>query len=79
MLVFCYELLKERKDILAMWQQKFQYILIDEFQDINKVQYEIVLDVAGGISMFGIIGSGIQHSFGTDTVETIRQIPISID
>ena len=43
MLVFCYELLKERKDILAMWQQKFQYILIDEFQDINKVQYEICL------------------------------------
>ncbi|WP_455717036.1 ATP-dependent helicase [Anaerosporobacter sp.] len=42
MLVFCYELLKERSDILSLWQKKFQYILIDEFQDINRVQYEIV-------------------------------------
>ncbi len=42
MLVYCCELLKERKDILSAWQKKFQYILIDEFQDINKVQFEII-------------------------------------
>ncbi|HBY71313.1 MAG TPA: ATP-dependent DNA helicase, partial [Lachnospiraceae bacterium] len=35
MLVYCYELLSERPDILKLWQNKFQYILIDEFQDIN--------------------------------------------
>lgn len=42
MLLLCYELLSERKDILAMWQNRFRYILIDEFQDINQVQYDIV-------------------------------------
>ena len=42
MLVMCHELFTQRKDILAAWQRKFQYILVDEFQDINKVQYEIV-------------------------------------
>lgn len=42
MLVYCYELLSQRKDILSSWQRKFQYILIDEFQDINKIQFEIV-------------------------------------
>lgn len=42
MLVYCYELLTQRKDILSMWQSQFDYILIDEFQDINRVQYEIV-------------------------------------
>lgn len=42
MLVLCYELLKERSDILSAWQNKFKYILIDEFQDINKVQYDII-------------------------------------
>ena len=41
-LVYTYELLKEREDIRKAWQQKFPYILIDEFQDINKIQYEIV-------------------------------------
>ena len=42
MLVLCYELFTQRKDILAAWQNKYRYILIDEFQDINRVQYEIV-------------------------------------
>lgn len=42
MLVMCYELFKERPDILAAWQRKYKYILIDEFQDINRLQYEII-------------------------------------
>ncbi len=42
MLLLCYELLAERKDILKLWQDKFRYILIDEFQDINQVQYDIM-------------------------------------
>lgn len=32
-LVYTYQLLKERKDLLAAWQNKYQYILVDEFQD----------------------------------------------
>ena len=43
MLLYCHELLTTRRDILAKWQQKYQYILIDEFQDINKIQYDIIL------------------------------------
>ena len=42
MLLYCYELFVQRKDILAAWQKKFQYILVDEFQDINQLQYDIV-------------------------------------
>ena len=42
MLSMCYELFKARPDILTAWQKKYQYILIDEFQDINRLQYEIV-------------------------------------
>lgn len=42
MLVYTYELFRERKDILALWQKQYPYILIDEFQDINKLQFEIV-------------------------------------
>lgn len=38
----CWELLKKRPDILAAWQKKFQYILVDEVQDMNQVQYDIV-------------------------------------
>lgn len=63
MLVFCYELLKERKDILAMWRQKFQHILIDEFQDINKVQYEIVKMLAGKGDHLFIVGDDDQSIY----------------
>ena len=34
MLLYCYDLLTGRKDILAGWQNKFRYVLVDEFQDI---------------------------------------------
>ena len=39
-LVYTYELLKEREDIRKAWQQKFPYILIDEFQDTDQMQVE---------------------------------------
>ena len=42
MILYCYELFVQRKDILEAWQKKFQYILVDEFQDINQLQYDIV-------------------------------------
>lgn len=42
MLLLCYELLTQRPDILKFWQSKFKYILIDEFQDINQIQYDII-------------------------------------
>ena len=42
MLCMCYELLNCRDDVLKAWQAKFKYILVDEFQDINMMQYKIV-------------------------------------
>ena len=63
MLVFCYELLKERPDILALWQQKFKYILIDEFQDINRVQYEIIKLLATPDNNLFIVGDDDQSIY----------------
>ncbi|KAB2337242.1 AAA family ATPase [Cytobacillus depressus] len=42
MLLGCYELFKNEPAILSRYQNRFQYFLIDEFQDINKVQYELI-------------------------------------
>ena len=42
MLVQTWQLFKERPDILLAWQKKYTYILIDEFQDINRIQYEVI-------------------------------------
>ncbi len=37
-----YQLLCDREDLREAWQQRFAYLLVDEFQDINPIQYEIV-------------------------------------
>ncbi|ALC91825.1 ATP-dependent DNA helicase Rep [Bacillus sp. FJAT-18017] len=42
MLTGCHELFQSRPEILQMYQERFHYFLIDEFQDINKVQYELI-------------------------------------
>lgn len=63
MLVMCYRLFRERKDILSAWQRKYQYILIDEFQDINRIQYEVVKMMAlPGNNLF-IVGDDDQSIY----------------
>ncbi|MCL2665446.1 MAG: ATP-dependent helicase [Defluviitaleaceae bacterium] len=42
MLLLCYKLFKENPSCLAKWRNKFEYLMIDEFQDINNVQYECI-------------------------------------
>lgn len=63
MLVMCHELFTQRKDILAAWQKKFRYILVDEFQDINKVQYEIVRMLAAPENNLFIVGDDDQSVY----------------
>ena len=63
MLVYCYELLSERKDILAGWQARFRYILIDEFQDINKLQFDIVRLLAAPEDNLFVVGDDDQSIY----------------
>lgn len=63
MLVYCYELLKERPDILRAWQRKYRYILVDEFQDINQLQYEIVRLLAAPEDNLFIVGDDDQSIY----------------
>lgn len=42
------EILKEYPDIREKWQNKFQYIHVDEFQDVGPIEYELVKLLTGG-------------------------------
>ncbi|MBR3825111.1 MAG: ATP-dependent helicase [Lachnospiraceae bacterium] len=42
MLYLCKRVFQEDAEILAQWQNRYQYILIDEYQDINPVQYDLI-------------------------------------
>lgn len=63
MLLMCYELLTARPDILAMWQKCYEYILIDEFQDINRVQYDIIRLLALPQNNLFIVGDDDQSIY----------------
>lgn len=63
MLVYCYELFDQRKDILSAWQRKYQYILIDEFQDINKLQFDIVKMLALPENNLFVVGDDDQSIY----------------
>lgn len=63
MLVCTKELLEQRPDILASWQKRFSYILIDEFQDINRIQYEIVRLLALPQNNLFIVGDDDQSIY----------------
>lgn len=63
MLVYTYQLLKERPDILLGWQNRYRYILVDEFQDINKIQYEIVKMLAAPENNIFIVGDDDQSIY----------------
>lgn len=64
MLVYCYELLEQRPDICKMWQQQFPYILIDEFQDINRVQYDVMRLLAAPANNLFVVGDDDQSIYG---------------
>lgn len=63
MLIYTYELFVARKDILALWQNKFRYILVDEFQDINMLQYEVLKLLALPENNLFIVGDDDQSIY----------------
>lgn len=63
MLCYTWELFKERKDILTAWQRKYSYILIDEFQDINKIQFDVMKLLAGERQNLFVVGDDDQSIY----------------
>ncbi len=64
MLVMCRELFLKRPDILKKWQEKFRYILVDEFQDVNQAQYDVVRMLAAPEDNLFVVGDDDQSIYG---------------
>ncbi len=63
MLVECYALFEKHPDILQAWQSHFRYILVDEFQDINQLQYDIIRMLASPQNHLFIVGDDDQSIY----------------
>ncbi|MCH5262570.1 MAG: ATP-dependent helicase [Lachnospiraceae bacterium] len=74
----CKTLLRENPSQLALWQEQFQFILIDEFQDISPDQYEIIRLLAAPEHNIFIVGDDDQSIYGfrgasPDSMQTFMQ------
>lgn len=63
MLVMTYDLLEQREDIRIALENRYQYILIDEFQDINHMQYQIIKKMVGKSASLTIVGDDDQSIY----------------
>lgn len=63
MLVMCLELFERYPDVLRKWQEKFRYVMIDEFQDINPVQYAIIRLLAKPEENLFVVGDDDQSIY----------------
>ena len=57
-------LFDENPDVLQKYAQRFEYILVDEYQDTNIVQYEIVKKLAAGHGNLFVVGDDDQSIYG---------------
>lgn len=63
MLQGCYELLKTNEALLMRYQARFRYFLIDEYQDVNKIQYEIMRMLSKHTNNLCVVGDDDQSVY----------------
>jgi len=63
LLLLTVRLLEEHADIRQRWQQRFSHLLIDEFQDTNRVQYRLMRLLAGDETSVCVVGDDDQSIY----------------
>ncbi len=63
LLYYTYLLLKHHENVLAAYQDRFHYILVDEYQDTNKAQYEITRLLAARDKNIMVVGDDDQSIY----------------
>ncbi|MBP6443618.1 MAG: UvrD-helicase domain-containing protein [Gemmatimonadales bacterium] len=57
-------LFREHPDVLERWRKRFDFLLVDEFQDTNKVQYELIKLLGSGHRNVFAVGDDDQSIYG---------------
>lgn len=63
LLIITYQLLKQNDQVLDFYQQKWKYILVDEYQDTNKVQYLLTKLLASKSRNINVVGDAAQSIY----------------
>ena len=71
------KLLRDDADVRAKWQHTLRYILVDEYQDTNAIQYEMLKSLAGEHALFTAVGDDDQSIYGWRgaTIDNLKRLP----
>ncbi|MBL0729349.1 ATP-dependent helicase [Piscinibacter sp. HJYY11] len=72
-----HQLFQRDADARAKWQNTLRYLLVDEYQDTNAIQYELLKSLAGERAMFTAVGDDDQSIYGWRgaTIDNLRRLP----
>lgn len=72
-----YRLLQRDAEARTKWQDTLRYVLVDEYQDTNAIQYEMLKLLAGERAMFTAVGDDDQSIYGWRgaTIDNLRRLP----
>ena len=70
-------LLQQNEAVRAKWQHTLRYVLVDEYQDTNSIQYELLKSLVGEAAMFTAVGDDDQSIYGWRgaTIDNLRRLP----
>ncbi len=73
LIYYTVKLLREHDDVRSYWQRRFRYVLIDEYQDTNMLQYQLASLLSGGYENICVVGDDDQsiYKFRGATIENI--------
>jgi ATP-dependent DNA helicase Rep len=71
------KLLRTDAEARAAWQDTLRYVLVDEYQDTNAIQYEMLKLLAGERALFTAVGDDDQSIYGWRgaTIDNLRRLP----
>ena len=72
-----HKLLLRDEECRTKWQETLRYVLVDEYQDTNAIQYELLKSLVGERAMFTAVGDDDQSIYGWRgaTIENLRRLP----
>jgi DNA helicase-2/ATP-dependent DNA helicase PcrA len=75
LLLLTIQLLKEEKSVRAFYQQQFEYVMVDEFQDTNDIQYKLIRLLTGEKNNVFIVGDEDQsiYAFRGANIENLKK------
>ncbi len=64
LLLLAVKLLREHKDVRQRWEQRYRYLMVDEFQDTNRLQMDLIGLLAGKHRNVAVVGDDDQSIYG---------------